>query len=999
MRELFLTSFGGMRYGIWKDEILSVRDIDALHRIPLSPARIAGIMIDNGKTVTLMDLSMCLGCEFSPGIGHGSILLMEEGEKVTGFVVSGEIDTQPIPPELLFPLPDYLKTPVFDSCAIHDGIPIPIVNIAELDSRLLKADEELVVPFRIPAAPAEDISGMDRIGYFSAGGEIFAVSAAGIDDRAIKPGPITPLPNTPPYVRGVTFLEGRLLPVIDMTERITRQSAAPESVMLIAGIAGVEFGLLIDGDGGTLSAEEVTIQPAPLIAQTSWLKQVVVHEGELIPLIDLAMALSPDPGAGDEKPLWQRYSPASGFPALFAGQDADVVEFSLLGERHALPKQEVEDVIAFKHCRAFPGAPPIVIGVAEHNGEILPVVDLAMMFGRRSLATPVWRMMFVSNGDFRALVITETVFKERRLPLNMHRSVPIHLPHDLMYGCYPDAEAVRLILNVEAISVYFEKSLIQKFLPTLSYEMRMMSAEAEPAHEVASVAEPSQAEPEVIAVQEQASMHQEADEQELQQQEAVESSQVQEAITEAPEIASEPELDTEREPMDVELVTASPASTQESLSSSGEWSGWAIDEALEQVYVPPAAMVSEELIEPEPALSERSTDEEYIVAEQDDLATASSQIMAELQQQAEVEDAELIEAQEAEVTPPEIAPEPEPEPEQMELVRSATPSAITEESLSTAGKMSADEGLEQEHVLPAATVSEITIMPETNAKEAIPSELAIPLHSVSSQQLSGESTKTREPIVMSEQLPAALFKTPAQKEPAQTVLAAASSQAAPLQAKPGGQLASDAAAPASDTSRPFEPVSVAVSTTPSGPYHTRHQKPSVWKSRIAYGVLAAVLVAVIYFMGTSHTPDVEKPVIEPAKIEQAKVKAEPVKTQAEPAKEKAEQARTQAEQDELLAAQAIAKAKAEQVLVLSKEDIALDEPPRPVEKLRAPLELDIPQNMPVDIDVYVVVKNDTLWSISERFTGDPYNYPRIAGENKIANPDLIFPGQKIRLKK
>jgi nucleoid-associated protein YgaU len=45
----------------------------------------------------------------------------------------------------------------------------------------------------------------------------------------------------------------------------------------------------------------------------------------------------------------------------------------------------------------------------------------------------------------------------------------------------------------------------------------------------------------------------------------------------------------------------------------------------------------------------------------------------------------------------------------------------------------------------------------------------------------------------------------------------------------------------------------------------------------------------------------------------------------------------------------------------------------------------------------VVKKDDTLWNISERFTGNPFNYPRIAGENRIADPDLIFPGQRIRL--
>ena len=64
-----------------------------------------------------------------------------------------------------------------------------------------------------------------------------------------------------------------------------------------------------------------------------------------------------------------------------------------------------------------------------------------------------------------------------------------------------------------------------------------------------------------------------------------------------------------------------------------------------------------------------------------------------------------------------------------------------------------------------------------------------------------------------------------------------------------------------------------------------------------------------------------------------------------------------------------------------------------------PLVLDIPRETQIITDVYVVVTGDTLWSISERFTGNPFNFPRIAGENRIANPDLIFPGQRIRLKK
>jgi nucleoid-associated protein YgaU len=40
-----------------------------------------------------------------------------------------------------------------------------------------------------------------------------------------------------------------------------------------------------------------------------------------------------------------------------------------------------------------------------------------------------------------------------------------------------------------------------------------------------------------------------------------------------------------------------------------------------------------------------------------------------------------------------------------------------------------------------------------------------------------------------------------------------------------------------------------------------------------------------------------------------------------------------------------------------------------------------------------------LYYISEQFTGKGFDYWAIAKDNKIENPDLIFPEQKIKLKK
>ncbi len=49
-------------------------------------------------------------------------------------------------------------------------------------------------------------------------------------------------------------------------------------------------------------------------------------------------------------------------------------------------------------------------------------------------------------------------------------------------------------------------------------------------------------------------------------------------------------------------------------------------------------------------------------------------------------------------------------------------------------------------------------------------------------------------------------------------------------------------------------------------------------------------------------------------------------------------------------------------------------------------------------DEYVVQEGDTLWDISGRFLEEPWQWPRIWEANpEIDNPDLIFPGDRLRL--
>jgi nucleoid-associated protein YgaU len=63
-----------------------------------------------------------------------------------------------------------------------------------------------------------------------------------------------------------------------------------------------------------------------------------------------------------------------------------------------------------------------------------------------------------------------------------------------------------------------------------------------------------------------------------------------------------------------------------------------------------------------------------------------------------------------------------------------------------------------------------------------------------------------------------------------------------------------------------------------------------------------------------------------------------------------------------------------------------------IDKLQAP-------PVQAKIEYYIIKKGDTLSAIAKQFYGKPNDYPKIFEANRevIKDPNLIFPGQKIRI--
>lgn len=88
----------------------------------------------------------------------------------------------------------------------------------------------------------------------------------------------------------------------------------------------------------------------------------------------------------------------------------DVLLIQLASELYALPSASVREVIRYRAFTAVPGAPPVLPGILNQRGMILPVVDLALLLGLESAPpTRAARLVIVSHDEIDMALLVEGV--------------------------------------------------------------------------------------------------------------------------------------------------------------------------------------------------------------------------------------------------------------------------------------------------------------------------------------------------------------------------------------------------------------------------------------------------------------------------------------------------------------------------------------------------------------------------------------------------------------
>jgi len=182
------------------------------------------------------------------------------------------------------------KAPASQAPAAPAGLPVP-AGVFEFADQLAAKAAAAQTP--TPPAPLHLIT-------FRLDGEEFGLPVETVRE-VIRVGDITRVPQSPPHIRGVTNLRGRILPVVEIRTRLGLAPLVPRSTarIIVAEVRGRVLGLLVDSVAQVqkVPAERVVSAPDEVrSAHTDYITGVVQLFDRLLILLDLARALDA-PGA------------------------------------------------------------------------------------------------------------------------------------------------------------------------------------------------------------------------------------------------------------------------------------------------------------------------------------------------------------------------------------------------------------------------------------------------------------------------------------------------------------------------------------------------------------------------------------------------------------------------------------------------------------------------------------------------------------------------------
>lgn len=114
---------------------------------------------------------------------------------------------------------------------------------------------------------------------------------------------ITPVPQLPPYVKGVINLRGRVIPIVDLRVKFGLEAGFTERTCIVvvqvrpASGQTIQMGLIVDCVEEVVTLTDQEIEPTPefgCVIDTSYLLGLAKVKGQVKTLLDIDRVVAPD---------------------------------------------------------------------------------------------------------------------------------------------------------------------------------------------------------------------------------------------------------------------------------------------------------------------------------------------------------------------------------------------------------------------------------------------------------------------------------------------------------------------------------------------------------------------------------------------------------------------------------------------------------------------------------------------------------------------------------
>ena len=282
--QLVILTVGGQEFSL---PVAAVREVvpvpEAVTRVPRARTHLLGMMTLRDALLPLVGLRELFGLHGSgEAVGKGArgkVAVLRTAEGLVGVVVEDVREILRVPRGRIDPVPPLMAREAefedMDGIARLDGGTrlIPVLSAERLFRHgaglagETGREEEAAVAAGMAAGMAAEQA--DAFVVFRLAGAEYGLPVAAVQEVLRRPDAVTPLPNAPDFVSGVTTLRGAVLPLVAMRRllRLPDGGAGERGRVVVIASGSARAGLLVDGMAGIVRIPENAVEPAPVVSQ------------------------------------------------------------------------------------------------------------------------------------------------------------------------------------------------------------------------------------------------------------------------------------------------------------------------------------------------------------------------------------------------------------------------------------------------------------------------------------------------------------------------------------------------------------------------------------------------------------------------------------------------------------------------------------------------------------------------------------------------------------